>query len=352
MLRPCPKKPGFTLIELLVVIAIIAILIALLVPAVQKVREAAARTQCQNNLKQIGVALHNLHGVYRTMPPIHGAFPKGSLNYGPITFYLLPYVEQDALWNANKNTGAATPTSLTTSGPAFQAGGFYSVNFAAAYNKAVPMYLCPSDPTLKSTSGIGTGYSVEAVSCYAANFQVFGNPNWANVADQCSVQYYYADGGGSSWTLGPWSQYGNVCHNYPSLDRSFPDGTSNTVLFAERIAGDGLGGSGSSIAASWAENTPALNAYLPIFAVTHPQCAAYTNNTSANLRVTGLTNHMFQVQPNPATSRNHSLASTSHNSMQVVLADGSVRSVMPSITTTTWAAALTPAGGEVVGSDW
>jgi prepilin-type N-terminal cleavage/methylation domain-containing protein len=94
---PAKKRSGFTLIELLVVIAIIAILIALLVPAVQQVRESAARTQCINNLKQIGLALHNCHGSFKVMPPATGAFPQGTANYGPITLYLMPFIDQGPL---------------------------------------------------------------------------------------------------------------------------------------------------------------------------------------------------------------------------------------------------------------
>src|SRR5579885_3200079 len=97
-------RPAFTLIELLVVIAIIAVLIALLVPAVQKVREAAARTQCTNNLKQLGLATHNCNDVFKRLPPVFGWFPSddnsvgSGTGYGSVLFHLLPYIEQQALY--------------------------------------------------------------------------------------------------------------------------------------------------------------------------------------------------------------------------------------------------------------
>src|SRR5215212_5128105 len=109
------RSRGFTLIELLVVIAIIAILIGLLVPAVQKVREAAARTQCVNNLKQLALALHNYHDAYKTFPyggsvstqsGIPGA--TGVIAYNWRTL-ILPYMEQEALFNDIASTMAAAP---------------------------------------------------------------------------------------------------------------------------------------------------------------------------------------------------------------------------------------------------
>src|SRR5207249_3086628 len=123
------KRRGFTLIELLVVIAIIAILIALLVPAVQKVREAAARTQTNNNLKQLSLATHSCNDVFRKLPPGQGTFGEAQ-GSAFVTFtvhmHLMPYIEQDNLYKEWLNG------TLTTSAP----GGF-----------VVPPFLAPQDIT-------------------------------------------------------------------------------------------------------------------------------------------------------------------------------------------------------------
>src|SRR5580692_734663 len=133
------RMRGFTLIELLVVIAIIAVLVSLLLPAVQQARVASRRTQCKNNLKQLGLALHNYESSLMTFPP--NLVPGGNFNYSGgnwgVLAFLSPYLDQTSIYNLmnlNAPTYAATPP--------------YNIadpNNALAASYIIPMFLCPSD---------------------------------------------------------------------------------------------------------------------------------------------------------------------------------------------------------------
>jgi len=204
---------GFTLIELLVVIAIIAILIALLVPAVQKVRESASRTQCLNNLKQIGLSLHNFHDAYKFLPPgyVTTGMPKlkvpAGVNHGWAVF-ILPYIEQQnlaAIYRLDKDWQD-------------------TVN-APVYESFVPTFICPSVPAGRRTvSGTFNGRSFKAaVGDYAVN-------NAINDA--------LRDNGGSGLidNIGPAGSsayYGVMRGNRVVKITQITDGASNTLVIAE-----------------------------------------------------------------------------------------------------------------------
>jgi prepilin-type N-terminal cleavage/methylation domain-containing protein/prepilin-type processing-associated H-X9-DG protein len=214
------RAAGFTLIELLVVIAIIAILIGLLVPAVQKVREAAARAQCQNNLKQIGLALHAYHDVYKHFPPATSG-STGRWGWGTA---ILPYLEQGNLYrqlnppDPYNNSAATAMPAVTdpTRGPLLQA--------------RIPIYLCPSDPDDNNPN---------------VSFQNYGKSNYVAMAGVLD-----AAGSGRDKTR----------------VHAIPDGSSNTFLVGERDSRLLLGaiwpgrtsqtGAANQSVAAWHPNTP------------------------------------------------------------------------------------------------
>jgi type II secretory pathway pseudopilin PulG len=308
-----------------VVIAIIAILIGLLLPAVQKVREAAARTQCQNNLKQLALATHNYQDAVGKLPPLYlESAPRGTC-----FFQLLPYIEQGNIYNAG-SYGPYMPGQPDFVGqdPPPPATQFYT-----SRTRPIKTFLCPSDGSGADDGLWATGAPGElgkwAFSNYGANFQVFGNP------DRGDVQY-------SNLQTGLAIQ-------------SISDGSSNTIFFAEKFRQCKNGG--SVFASLWGHGWWNLS-YMPLFAAGNRQgTQGYGINSTPSpvASVNGVVgpNSKFQVIPPSSTQCNPSLTQAIHTGLILVgLGDGSVRGVSNGVSNNTWWCATTANGGEVQGNDW
>jgi prepilin-type N-terminal cleavage/methylation domain-containing protein len=290
------RRPGFTLIELLVVIAIIAILIGLLLPAVQKVREAAARTQSANNLKQIALAAHSYHDAIGYFPPGWG-FLKGSSNSkatpaqkGTFFYFLLPYIEQGNVYNAT--TGDSSKSTAV-----------------------IPTFIAPLDPSLTGDRRAPNSAGVMAGLCsYEANgYLLSGDTNAMN---------FYLTGK---------SNNGNTADGnnriYPTL-ASVTDGTSNTAMVVERYAYNCRYDATRQGTRTWGDIAgPSL--WAPILIHTD----------------------LFEVKPVVGKHSCYVPQAYSASGCQVGLMDGSVRLARTGISATTWWRLWLPRDGMVLG-DW
>jgi len=285
---------AFTLIELLVVIAIIAILIGLLLPAVQKVREAAARMTCSNNLKQMGTAVHNYHSAFGNLPPAFTS--NGGTQYGSLHFYLLPYIEQDNLYKSAGNNSWNAQANL------------------------VKTYVCPSESS--NASSWNSGYN-NGLTNYAGNLMVFTSAR------------------------GAWGT-----DNKPgSLITAMPDGTSNTVMFAERYkwCNPSWGGHTDPMWAAHPWSSPNGGWAVAAFGWEDNGGPGYAPNFTDRHT---LGNTPFQIAPTAAACDWWVVQGAHSGTMQAGLGDGSVRGVSTGVSNQTWIWACTPNDGNPLPSNW
>jgi prepilin-type N-terminal cleavage/methylation domain-containing protein/prepilin-type processing-associated H-X9-DG protein len=357
------RRKGFTLIELLVVIAIIAVLISLLVPAVQKVREASARIQCTNNLKQIGLSCHSYHDVYKCFPPafmgqptVAGAFALPDYFYLWGTLALVtPYLDQTPAYNS---------IDLTQSMYALSAP--YGITSPTAVMTFVPIFTCPSD-TQQSVCGPGN-----SVNTYAVN-GAFAPNNYAFCLGTGTTT------GATGWIGSPYSADGVFFALSKTKLTDITDGSSNTVGASERILGFGQE---QGTAATKAQIDPQTmyvspfgdnygqitvaacssalmynydNRRMYTWVAGEPRCTSYNHFYLPNDPVNPdcIANFTPSGTPYDYTGHGLSTARSRHvGGVNVWLCDGSVRFVYNSISLSTWQGLATRAGGETVGSDF
>ncbi len=322
-MKASKRRQGFTLIELLVVIAIIAILIGLLLPAIQKVREAAAMTQCKNNLRQLAVGCLNYHDALDHFPPNYlDAYGVNGQSWSWIAM-VLPYIEQTQLYQqAGLDSQGANgmPTN-----PLSVAGG-------AVISTPITMLRCPSDPQLGKTIWTDRA-DVSPTPVAITNYKGVAGANW-------------------EWGIGLWNPGSD-----PASNNTNQGGLDNGNGIFWRDSGNGgwnIGGEGTPIATyvtinmitDGTSNTFMIGESLPLLS-DWTGCWAYSNNACGTCA----------IYPNaPQTSGqaigagdwpdNYSFHSSHPNGLQFAMADGSVHFISNSIAIATYRALATRNGGE------
>ena len=336
------RKRGFTLIELLVVIAIIAVLIALLLPAVQQAREAARRTQCKNNLKQIGLALHNYHDVYQGFP---AGWSLDTRNFG-LQYWglsILPYIDQGNIYNKwDGNCPNINEAAVLGFAPAAVA------NNTALAKSVINAYLCPSNPTSATVENYGITKALESSVPFDLHWTSARNDYSAisGVRGDFAQLAYAGNAGGT--------RHGVLSGDGWEKIRNITDGTSNTVMVGELTGGRTI--------YSKQQKDPTLNSYAgypPNPGVVQDfQGGAWADlyngeNWINGALVSGCPDPISGPDGGPCAinccNRPGNLHSFHTGGAHSLLADGSVRFLNQAIAAQTLAGLITIQKGEVIG---
>ena len=301
------RRSGFTLVELLVVIAIIGVLVALLLPAVQAAREAARRSQCSNNLKQIAIGMHNHHDVHLALPA--GMGPSGCC-WGTWQVLILQFVEQGNVFDLYQNWGGNDSTGARYSG---------APNTTNVTNKRFKTFTCPSDRDNAPFGGL-TNHN------YAANW---GNTHYGQT-NLSSVVFGQAPFGQSQNPVNDRFKGRNLAY--------ITDGTSNTMMVAEVLQGQGSDLRGFT----WWGDASGFTTYL-----------APNSNLPDRIYTAGYCNNLPHLKLPCAVSSStdptmFAARSRHPGIVQAAMCDGSVRIVNNTIDLNTWRALSTAQGGEAV----
>jgi type II secretory pathway pseudopilin PulG len=345
------------LIELLVVIAIIAILIGLLLPAVQKVREAAARIQSSNNLKQQVLGIHNCHDTYGKLPPSGtGSFPNGNdpnwgagydpSHYGTLQYFLLPFIEQDNVYKSTQVNGDVGSCNAAGGGGLHQANSWWIDR-----GGAIKTFQAPGDPSLPAS---GTGWATgdcgqpRGMTSYAANWHVFRG-GWGEDWQVGGVNKFSSITDGLSNTIFFAERYA-ICGPDPNLGWA----SSQPLLYAEHIWNED-GQNGGPVAEPW---NPRANITPTFWVHLNTNCPGGDCNQSQSAQWKSVANYpwayavLFQQKPTVAQCDPLRLQSFTLGGIQVGLGDGSVRTVSSGVSQPTWGRAIDPQDGLPLGSDW
>jgi prepilin-type N-terminal cleavage/methylation domain-containing protein len=356
MIRIKRRHQGFTLIELLVVIAIIAILISLLLPAVQQAREAARRTQCRNNLKQMGIALHNYHDVYLMFPQSYcldvvvGAGILGSTTMTTWATAILPYIDQSNVYDAIVASGGL---QVTGDDVGTEPG-------MAAARTVIPGFMCPSAPRKSNTAKIFFAAGAPIPNAGAPAGTNLGLTSGAldyivlqNVTDELAALAGISAGSNEGAMRGA-TAVGNggaipLFNQGTNRIRDITDGTSNTYLVVEHAVRDVTYRSGKPVtapaASPWAPGGWAFYSMGAPAAAGAPFDDGVTPLDLATMEGTCIVNCTNAVKDNYDVAGPFSFHT---GAVLSLLADGSVQTTSENVDTTVFASTVTRAGGEIV----